>query len=82
MKVKAYVPTLEYTRYLPEYNYVYASPERALRAGEILWTRGARYLVVVEADIPDHFGKCFAEYGHAPCRRESLRVIKVRAARP
>ena len=82
MKVRAYIPVPSYTRYVPEHTYVYASPERALRAGEILWTRGARYLVVVEADIPDHFGKCFAEYGHAPCRRESLRVIKVRAARP
>ena len=82
MKVRAYVPVREYTRYLPEYVQFYATQERALRAGEILWRRGARYLVVVEADIPDHFGKCFAEYGHAPCRRESLRVIKVRAARP
>ena len=82
MKVKAYIPSQNYGRHLPEYNEVYASPERALRAGEVLWTRGARYLVVVEADIPDHFSKCFAEYGHAPCRRDNLKVVKVRAARP
>jgi len=82
MKVKAYIPIRQYTRYFSERTYVYASPERALRAGKILWERGARYLIVVEADIPDHYSKCFAECGHAPCYRGNLKVVKVRAARP
>jgi|YNPMSStandDraft_2_1061718.scaffolds.fasta_scaffold29956_1 hypothetical protein len=81
MKVRAYIPVPSYTRYVPEHTYVYASSERALRAGKILWERGARYLIVVEADIPDHYSKCFAEYGHAPCYRKSLRVVKVQAVR-
>jgi hypothetical protein len=40
VKVTAYVPTTSYTKTLPEYVEIYATPERALRAGEILWRRG------------------------------------------
>ena len=82
MKVRAYVPVREYTRYLPERTMIYATPEAALRGGEILWRRGARYLVVVEADLDHPFSQHFEKYGKEFCRRDALRVIKVRAARP
>jgi len=83
VKVKAYVPVREYTRYLPEYVQFYASPERALRAGETLWRRGARYLVVVEASLEHPFNQShFAKYGWEYLSREQVRVVKVRAARP
>jgi hypothetical protein len=81
VKVTAYVPTTSYTRYLPEYNEIYATQEAALRAGKILWERGARYLVVVEAALEPPFSRRFKEYGKGFCRRDDLRVIKVRAAR-
>jgi len=83
VKVKAYVPTLEYTRHLPEFTMIYATPEAALRGAEILWERRARYLIVVEAELDHPFSPhYFAKYGKEFCRRDNLRVVKVRAARP
>ena len=83
MKVKAYVPTLEYTRYLPERTMIYAAPEAALRGAKILWERRARYLIVVEADLHHPFSQShFEKYGREYCDRDSLRVVKIRAARP
>jgi hypothetical protein len=83
VKTIAYVPVREYTRYLPEHVQFYATQERALRAGENLWRRGARYLVVVEANL-DHPSnqRHFEKYGWEYLSREQVRVIKVRAARP
>ena len=83
MKVTAYVPVRQYTRYLPERTMIYATPEKALRGGEILWERGARYLVVVEADLDHPFSQShFEKYGGEYCHRDNLKVVKVRAARP
>ena len=83
MKVRAYVPVLEYTRYLPERTMIYSTPEAALRGAEILWERRARYLVVVEADLDHPFSQShFEKYGKEYCDREALRIIKIRAARP
>jgi len=82
VKVTAYVPVRQYTRYLPEYVTIYDFPMDALDAGEILWKRGARYLVVVEAELDEYSGKLFEKYWKARCHRDNLRVVKVRAARP
>jgi len=82
MKVRAYVPTPTYTRYLPEYVTIYDAPADALHAGEILWKRGARYLVVVETELEPPFSQYFEKDGRLFCRRDNLRVVKVRAARP
>ena len=83
MKVRAYVPVREYTRYLPEYVQFYATQERALRAGDILWRRGARYLVVIEAELDHPFNqRHFEKYGWEFLSRDNLRVVRVRAARP
>jgi hypothetical protein len=81
VKATAYVPTTSYTKTLPEYVEIYATPERALRAGEILWRRGARYLVKVEVTLEQPFSRRFEKYGKGFCRRDNVRVVKVRAAR-
>jgi len=85
MRIRAYIPTRNYTRSrwsLPEYTPIYASPEAALHAGEILWRQGARYLVVIETDLEQPFSRWFETDGRLFCRRDNLQVIKVRAARP